>query len=103
LGSETPSKPDPARPRWNDIYSKKGVELGVESGDFIVALDEEKVFALAPVVYYIWSKCDGETTIGSIVKDLMDYVEDADEDTVYNAVVDVVDELVQAGLLEKSP
>lgn len=89
------------KPRWNEVYRKKGVDLGIEGGEFIVAVDEEKAYALAPVVYYVWNKCDGETSIGAIVEDLMEYVEDMDEDTVYNAVVDIVDRLYEAGLLEK--
>lgn len=87
--------------RWNEVYRKKGIELGVEGGEFVVAVDEEKAYALAPVVYYIWSRCDGETIIGNIVEDLMEHVEGLDRDTVYNAVIDIVDRLVEVGLLEK--
>lgn len=87
--------------RWNETYRKKGVELGVEGGEFIVALNEEKVYALTPVVYYVWIKCDGETTVGSIVEDLAEYVEGASEDMVYSAVVDIIDKLIEVGLLEK--
>jgi hypothetical protein len=87
--------------RWNETYRRKGVELGEEGGEFIVALDEEKVYALAPVVYYVWAKCDGETTVGSIVEDLAQYVEEATEDMVYGAVVDIIDKLLEVNLLEK--
>lgn len=90
-----------AKPRWNDIYKKKGMEVGVEGGEFIIAIDDEKAYALAPVVYYIWNKCDGETEIGTIVEDLMEHVEGLDEDAVYNAVIDIIDKLTEAGLLEK--
>jgi hypothetical protein len=88
--------------RWNETYRRKGVELGEERGEFIVALDEEKVYALAPIVFYIWAKCDGETTVGSIVEDLTQYIEGATEDMVYNAVVDIIDRLLEVGLLEKA-
>ncbi|MCC6016347.1 MAG: PqqD family protein [Desulfurococcaceae archaeon] len=88
--------------RWNETYRRKGVELGEERGEFIVALDEEKVYALAPIVFYIWAKCDGETTVGSIVEDLTQYIEGATEDVVYNAVVDIIDRLLEVGLLEKA-
>lgn len=90
------------KPRWNEIYKKKGVELGVERGEFIVAVDEEKAYALAPIVYYIWSRCDGETSIGIIVEELMEHVEEGvSEDTVYDAVIDIVDRLTEVGLLER--
>lgn len=88
--------------RWNETYRKKGFELGIEEGEFVVALDEEKVYALAPVVYYVWARCDGETTVGAIVQDLLEYVEGSNEDMVYNAVVDIIDKLVEVGLLEKA-
>lgn len=89
------------KPRWNEVYKRRGVELGVDEGEFIVALDEEKAYALAPVVYYVWSRCDGETNVGTIVQDLMERVEGLDEDTVYNAVIDIIDRLLDAGLLDK--
>ncbi|MEM1915956.1 MAG: PqqD family protein [Ignisphaera sp.] len=87
--------------RWNEMYRKKGVEVGVDKDEFIVAVNEEKAYALAPIVYYIWSHCDGETSIGHIVEDIMSNVEGLDIDTVYNAVIDIVDRLVEAELLEK--
>lgn len=89
------------KPRWNEMYKKKGVEVGVDKDEFIVAVSEEKAYALAPIVYYIWSHCDGETSIGHIVEDIMNNVEGLDTDTVYNAVVDIVDRLIEAELLEK--
>ncbi|MEM0371136.1 MAG: PqqD family protein [Ignisphaera sp.] len=90
-----------SKPRWNEMYRKKGVEVGVDKDEFIVAVNEEKAYALAPIVYYIWSHCDGETSIGHIVEDIMSNVEGLDIDTVYNAVIDIVDRLVEAELLEK--
>ncbi|MEM1542031.1 MAG: PqqD family protein [Ignisphaera sp.] len=90
-----------SKPRWNEMYRKKGVEVGVDKDEFIVAVNEEKAYALAPIVYYIWSHCDGETSIGHIVEDIMTNVEGLDIDTVYNAVIDIVDRLIEAELLEK--
>lgn len=88
--------------RWNEVYRRKGTELGMEQGDFIVAATPEKVYALAPAVYYIWSSCDGETTVGSIVEALKQGLGTAvDADTLYEAVVDIIDRLVEADLLER--
>ncbi len=90
------------RPRWNEVYKKKGIEVGVDKGDFIIAVDEEKAYALAPAVYYVWSMCDGETTIGKIVENIAQNIEEEiDINTLYNAVVDIVDRLVEVSLLEK--
>ncbi len=91
-----------SRPRWNEVYKKKGIEVGVDKGDFIIAIDEEKAYALAPAVYYVWSMCDGETTIGKIVENIAQNIEEEiDINTLYNAVVDIVDRLVEVSLLEK--
>lgn len=92
------------RLRWNEVYRKKGTKLGIDKGDFIVAADEEKAYALAPAVYYIWNLCDGETTVGKIVENLAENIEEEiDMDTLYNAVVDIVDKLLEVNLLEKVP
>jgi len=89
-------------PRWNEVYRKKGVEVGVDKGDFIIAVDEEKAYALAPAVYYVWSMCDGETSIGKIVENIAQNIEEEiDINTLYNAVVDIIDRLVEVSLLEK--
>uniref|UniRef100_A0A7J3QE13 PqqD family protein n=1 Tax=Ignisphaera aggregans TaxID=334771 RepID=A0A7J3QE13_9CREN len=88
--------------RWNEIYRKKGTEIGVDKGDFVIAVDEERAYALAPAVYYVWSMCDGETTIGSIIENLAKSIEEEiDTTTLYNAVVDIIDRLVEVNLLEK--
>ena len=90
------------RPRWNEVYRKKGIEIGIDNGDFIVAVDEEKAYALAPAVYYVWHMCDGETTVGKIVESLAENIqEEMDIDTLYNVVVEIIDKLVEVNLLEK--
>lgn len=95
-GSET------EKARWNEVYRKKGAEIGVDKGDFVVAVDEEKAYALAPAVYYVWSMCDGETTVGKIIENLAESIEEEiDTTTLYNAVVDIIDRLVEVNLLEK--
>ncbi|MEM0153061.1 MAG: PqqD family protein [Ignisphaera sp.] len=88
--------------RWNEIYRRKGTEIGVDKGDFVVAVDEEKAYALAPAVYYVWSMCDGETSVGKIIENLAENIEEEiDMGTLYNAVVDIIDRLVEVNLLEK--
>lgn len=90
--------------RLNETYRRKGSELGVEGGHYIIALDEEKIYALSPVVYYIWNKCDGETSVKTIADEIIRNIEPEEEidvNTVYAAVIDVIDNLIEAGLLEK--
>ncbi|MCS7111888.1 MAG: PqqD family protein [Ignisphaera sp.] len=96
------TKEETVKTRWNEVYMKKGSEIGVDKGDFVVAVDEEKAYALAPAVYYVWSMCDGETSIGKIVENLAESMEeDIDTGTLYSAVVDIIDRLVEVNLLEK--
>ncbi|MDK6028340.1 PqqD family protein [Ignisphaera sp. 4213-co] len=95
-------QPAEQHPRWNEVYRKKGTEIGIDRGDFIVAVDEEKAYALAPAVYYVWNMCDGETTVGKIVESLAEAIqEEVDIATLYNAVTDIIDKLVEVNLLEK--
>jgi hypothetical protein len=92
--------------RLYEVYKKKGTELGVQEGHYIVALDEENVYALSPIVYYIWSKCDGETSVKNIADEILKNVESEEEidvNTVYAAVIDVIDSLLEVKLLEKIP
>ncbi len=96
------TKKEVEKARWNEVYRKKGTEIGVDKGDFVVAVDEERAYALAPAVYYVWSMCDGETTIGKIIENLAESIEEEiDTGTLYNAVVDIIDRLVEVNLLEK--
>jgi len=91
-----------SRERWDEIYKRKGVEVGVDKGDFIVAISEEKAYALSPAVYYIWSLCDGETSIGTIVENLMQNLgSEVNIEDVYKAVITIIDKLAEVDLIEK--
>lgn len=93
------------RERWNEIYRKKGVELGIDAGNFIIALDEERVYALSPLAYYVWALCDGESSVGiiveNIIQNLSQEVQQVEEDEVYQAVITIIDKLAETGLVEK--
>ncbi len=89
-------------PRWNEKYRKKGSEVGIDQENVIVALNEETAYALSPAVYYIWSMCDGKTTVGNIVEALKSSIgEEIDTKELYDAVVEVIDRLLEADLLER--
>jgi len=95
-----------ARPRWSEVYVKKGREVGFdEGGNPVVMVDEEHVYALSPAAYYIWSMCDGNTTVGTIVEDIATSLgsEAGEMDRIYNAVVGIIDKLVEVGLAEMIP
>ena len=95
----------PMRERWNEVYRRKGFELGIDAGNFIIALDEERVYALSPLVYYVWALCDGETSVGIIVENLIQNLfqeaQKVEEDEVYQTVITIIDRLTETDLVEK--
>ncbi len=103
MSNESSEKSEKDRmPRWNERYRKKGSEVGIDQENVIVALNEETAYALSPAVYYVWSMCDGETTVGNIVEALKSSIsEEISTEELYDAVVEVIDKLLEANLLEK--
>ncbi len=90
------------RERWDEIYRRKGTELGIDKGNFIVAIDEEHAYALSPAVYYVWSLCDGQTSVGTIVENLVQNIgSEATEEEVYQAVITIIDKLAEVDLVER--
>jgi len=89
--------------RWDEVYVRKGIEIGQDKGMYIVALSEEKVFGLTPVAYFVWSLCDGSTTLGTIVESVAEQVPERKVEELYAIITKVIDELLEAGLVEKSP
>ncbi len=88
--------------RWDEIYRRKGTELGIDRGNFIVAIDEERAYALSPAVYYVWSLCDGQTSVGTIVENLVQNIgSETTEEEVYQAVVTIIDKLAEVDLVER--
>ncbi len=88
--------------RWNEVYARKGTELGIDRGNFVVELDEERVYALSPAVYFVWSLCDGRTSVGTIVENIVQNAgSELDKEEIYRAVVEIIDRLTEAGLVEK--
>ena len=90
------------RERWNEIYRRRGVVVGMEEDNFIVILGKGPAYILPPAVYYVWTLCDGETPIGAIVQLLLqDTEQDVTLEDVYDAVITIIDKLHEVGLVEK--
>mgnify|MGYP001772533723 CR=1 FL=1 len=57
--------------RYEEIRDAKPVRngsfVGEEKESFYVMLNEEEVYELSPLAYYVWALCDGETTVEAIV------------------------------------
>lgn len=93
---------------YDSIVTKKpvrqGTEIGLSGEEYIVSLGEEKVFALAPAAYYIWSLCDGVRSVGDILEkvraDLKESGEEGLEELELKRVLAMVfTELSNVGLI----
>jgi len=88
---------------WREIRSKKPLKqgrfIGEEGDRFYVALSEEEVYELSPVVYYVWLMCDGEHTVEEILDKLSEDVEISREELVKPLTL-VFDSLHKANLVK---
>ncbi|RLG85657.1 MAG: hypothetical protein DRO39_05100 [Thermoprotei archaeon] len=80
-------------------YLKQGEELGVEQGGVLIAIAGEKVYAVTPAAYYVWRMCDGSTTVGQIIDDIVSSTKLSRED-VKAAVSTIIQQLLSAGLVK---
>ncbi len=83
---------------------RQGTEVGLSGEEYIVSLGEEKVFALAPAAYYIWSLCDGVRSVNDILEkvkaDLKESGEEGLEDLELKRILAMVlTELDNVGLI----
>jgi len=88
---------------WLEIKGKKPLKqgrfIGEEGDKFYIALSEEEVYELSPVVYYIWLMCDGEHTVEEILDKLSEDVEISREELVKPLTL-VFDSLYKANLVK---
>ncbi len=81
------------------IPIKKGALLGMYGENYIIALgEEENVFMLTPIAYYIWDLCDGESTTNDIVSIVKEEL-NLDHDDARNVVSIVLKKLNEIGLI----
>ncbi|AWR98845.1 PqqD family protein [Metallosphaera hakonensis] len=82
------------KPRREGEYIEKS-----EDGEkFIIKLDEEKVYEVAAVAYYIWAMCDGEKTVGDIIQEISQEAQ-VDETQIRGPIVAVLEQLQDAALI----
>ncbi len=89
--------------------TKKGEFLDMaENGEnFIIKLGEDKVFEVHPVAYYVWSLCDGNTSVEAIVDKIEEEIKKESEgtqgeitkDQLITPVVTILNELEKASLI----
>jgi hypothetical protein len=84
--------------------SKAGNELGFDGQNYLVALSENDVYALAAGAYYVWSLCDGEKSVEQLVKDIVTELNSisekkVSEDELKEPIASIVDQLAKVGLV----
>lgn len=102
----------PAQPDYVSLYNsivhrkpiKQGTDVGLSGEEYIVSLGEDKVFALAPAAYYIWSLCDGERSVRDILEKVKLDLEESGEERLEEAELKqilamVLSELNSVGLI----
>ncbi len=96
---------------YNNIKGSKplkvGNELGFDGQNYLVALNENDVYALAAGAYYVWTLCDGVKTVEEIVKDITNELsnlpeskEKVTEDELREPVALIIDQLAKVGLVK---
>jgi hypothetical protein len=109
---KTLSEESSPRPDYLAVYSslaekrplKQGSELGISGDEYLVSLDESRVFALAPAAYYIWNLCDGVRSVNDILKKIEDDLRESgeqplEESELKQIIAMVLTELNNVGLI----
>ncbi|MEM0453601.1 MAG: PqqD family protein [Sulfolobales archaeon] len=85
---------------------KAGNELGFDGQNYLIALSESDVYALAAGAYYVWSLCSGEKTVEQLVKDITAELstasegkEKVEEDELKEPVAMILEQLAKVGLV----
>ncbi len=89
--------------------SKKGefLDMAEDGQNFIIKLSDDKVFEVHPVAYYVWSLCDGNTSVETIVDRIEEEIKKEPEgsqseitkDQLIEPVVTILNELEKASLI----
>lgn len=83
---------------------KKGISVGMEGENYIVALDENIAYTLTAGAFYVWSVCNGEKTVEELVNKLSEELS-VDEETAMSVdelkepVTVIIGQLLEAGLI----
>jgi hypothetical protein len=79
---------------------KKGkvVDVLEDQDSYVIQLDENKIFQVASIAYYIWEMCDGTKTVQDIV-DEISKAANLSEAEVSGPVTQILEELSKAELI----
>ena len=81
-------------------YIHQGDLLGSDGENFIVALSEQEVYSLDAAAYYIWSLCNGENTVGDIIKNVSSNF-NLKESEIENPIKEIIRALLEAKLIKE--
>ncbi|MCY0849159.1 PqqD family protein [Sulfuracidifex metallicus] len=91
--------------------TKKGefLEMAEDGQNFMIKLGDDKVFEVHPIAYYVWSLCDGSTSVENIVNKIEEELKKESEDEgkeneinkeqLIQPVVTILNELEKASLI----
>ncbi len=82
------------------IPVKKGTVLGVYNENYVVGLggENEPVYMLSPIAYYVWSLCNGESSVSDIVS-IVENNLNINRQDAENIVSIVIRKLSEVGLI----
>ncbi|MCQ4344212.1 MAG: PqqD family protein [Sulfolobales archaeon] len=76
----------------------KVVDVLEDQDSYVIQLDENKIFQVASIAYYIWEMCDGTKTVQEIV-DEISKAANLSEAEVSGPVTQILEELSKAELI----
>ena len=94
---------------FDEIKDRKpkrlGFEVGYDGQNYVVAVDEEKAFALTTGAYYIWTICDGARTVEQMIEYVSEELSKNPEtamstDELKEPITVILEQLEKAGLVE---
>jgi hypothetical protein len=76
----------------------KVVDVLEDQDSYVIQLDENKIFQVASIAYYVWEMCDGTKTVQDIV-DEISRAANLSEAEVSGPVTQILEELSKAELI----
>jgi hypothetical protein len=76
----------------------KVVDVLEDQDSYVIQLDENRIFQVASIAYYVWEMCDGTKTVQDIV-DEISKAANLSEAEVSGPVTQILEELSKAELI----
>jgi len=76
----------------------KVVDVLEDQDSYVIQLDENKIFQVASIAYYVWEMCDGTRTVQDIVGEISKEA-NLSEAEVSGPITQILEELSKAELI----